>query len=126
MSRGSTKSAWLQDASGTLHLNAADWYDAASLDGVAYQLSTAAWRVNAAKNAQTNLQSDPMLPADGKKSAQAPDVMIAAQPAELVVTDGKPALQPVKGVNLLSVTNADRPAPRLSRITCRGVTETSH
>jgi hypothetical protein len=67
-----------------------------------------------------------MRPADGKKSAQAPDVMIAAQPAELVVTNGKPALQPVKGVNLLSVPNADRPARRLSRITCRGVTETSH
>jgi hypothetical protein len=126
LSRGSTKSAWLQDASGTLHLNAADWYDAASLDGVAYQLSTAAWRVNAAKNAQTNLQSDPMLPADGKKSAQAPDVVTAAQPAELVVTNGKQALQPVKGVNLLSVPNADRPARCLSRIACRGVTETSH
>ena len=93
------------------------------------------WRINsapprelvdAAKNAQTNLQSYPMLPADGKKSAQAPDVVIAAQPAELVVTNCKPALQPVKGVNLLSVPNADRPARCLSRIACRGVTETSH
>ena len=52
--------------------------------------------------------------------------MIAAQPAELVVTNGKPALQPVKGVILISVTNDDRPAPRPSRITCRGITETSH
>ena len=48
-----------------------------------------------------------MLPADGKKPARAPDVVVAAQPAELVVTNGKPALQPVKGVNLLSVANAD-------------------
>jgi hypothetical protein len=117
LSRDSTKSAWLQDGSGTLHLNAASyWYDAASLD-VPWRINSAPPRelVDAAKNAQTNLQSDPMLPADGKKSAQAPDVVIAAPPAELVVTNGKPALRPVNGVNLLSVTNADRPAPRLSR-----------
>ncbi|CAE6686867.1 hypothetical protein R70006_00133 [Paraburkholderia domus] len=104
-----TRAMLLKDASGVLHLNVAGyWYEAKSLDGP-WHLNTAPPHelVAAAKNAQTNLKSDPMLPADGKKPAQAPDVVVAAQPAELVVTNGKPALQPVKGVNLLSVTNAD-------------------
>jgi hypothetical protein len=104
-----TRAMLLKDASGTLHLNAAGyWYEATALDGP-WHLNAAPPHelVAAANKAQTNLKSDPMLPADGKKPAQAPDVVVAAQPAELVVTNGKPSLQPVKGVNLLSVTNAD-------------------
>jgi hypothetical protein len=104
-----TRAMLLKDAAGTLHLNVADyWYDAPALAGP--------WRVNAtpgrdlvaaAHSAQANMKSDPMLPSDDKRPAHAPDVIVAAQPAELVVTDGKPSLQPVKGVNLLSVANAD-------------------
>ena len=104
-----TRAMLLKDASGTLHLNAAGyWYDAASLDGPWHLNATPPHElVAAAKSAQTNMASDPMLPADDKKPTQAPDVVVAAQPAELVVTNGKPALQPVKGANLLAVTNAD-------------------
>jgi hypothetical protein len=104
-----TRALLLKDAGGTLHLNVADyWYDAPALGGP--------WRVNAkpgrdlaaaASSAQADLKPDPMLPSDGKRPVHAPDVVVAAQPAELVVTDGKLSLQPVKGVNLLSVTNAD-------------------
>ena len=104
-----TRAMLLKDASGALHLNAAGyWYEATSLDGP-WHLNAAPPHelVAAANTAQTNLKSDPMLPADGKKPVQAPDVVVAAQPAELVVTNGKPSLQPVKGVNLLSVANAD-------------------
>jgi hypothetical protein len=104
-----TRAMLLKDAAGTLHVNVADyWYDAPALAGP--------WRVDAAPRgdlvaaahtAQANMKSDPMLPSDDKRPAHAPDVIVAAQPAELVVTDGKPSLQPVKGVNLLSVANAD-------------------
>ena len=34
-------------------------------------------------------------------------MVVAAQPAELVVMNGKPSLNPVKGVDLLAVSNAD-------------------
>lgn len=104
-----TRALLLKDAGGALHLNAAGyWYDAPAPGGP--------WTPNpmpsrdmvaAAKSAQSRQPSDPMLPADGRKPAQPPAVVVAAQPAELVVTTGKPSLQPVKGVNLLSVSNAD-------------------
>ncbi len=84
----------LKDAAGTLHVNVADyWYDATALAGP--------WRVNAApggdlvaaaRTAQANMKSDPMLPSDDKRPAHAPDVIVAAQPAELVVTDERCAM----------------------------------
>ncbi|MDN7183149.1 hypothetical protein M0D69_35090 [Caballeronia sp. SEWSISQ10-4 2] len=87
-----TRAMLLKDAAGTLHLNVADyWYNAPALAGP--------WRVNAtpspdlvaaAHSAQTSMKSDPMLPSDDKRPAHAPDVIVAAQPAELVVTDWKP------------------------------------
>ncbi len=50
---------------------------------------------------------DPMLPASGKPPAQAPAVLLATQPAELVVTSGEPKMTPVGGTSLLTVSNAD-------------------
>src|ERR1700693_3919746 len=97
-----TRAMLFKDASGTLHLNAAGyWYDATSLDGP-WHLNAAPPHdlVAAANKAQTNRNSARMFPAAAKKPAQAPDVVVAAQPAELVVTNGKPSLQPVKGTNL--------------------------
>lgn len=104
-----TRAMLLRDTHGTLHLEAAGyWYEAKALDGP-WQLNAkpAADLAAAARAAQNNMKSDPMLPSDGERAAQAPDVIVAASPAELVVTSGKPALQPVEGTNLLSVSNAD-------------------
>ncbi|SAL22237.1 hypothetical protein AWB71_01130 [Caballeronia peredens] len=99
----------LRDASGHLFLHAAGyWYAATALNGAWSVLAAPPQSlVAAAKKADAAQKSDPMLPQDGKPAPQAPTVLIATHPTELVVTNGPLKLEPVAGVNLLTVTNTD-------------------
>jgi len=101
----------LREPGGEIWLQAADyWYRSESAGGrweVANPPSAllgAASKLDAAKD-QT--KPDPMLPADGKKPARAPAVLMVTGAAELVITNGEPQMTPVAGVGLLTVSNAD-------------------
>jgi len=99
----------LRDAGGELYLQAAGyWYRSESAGG--------AWEVmknvpatlqSAATRAAASAKPDSMLPADGKRPAQAPAIQLATHPTELVVTSGAPQMTPVSGVGLLTMSNAD-------------------
>lgn len=104
-----TRALLLRDASERYHLNAAgSWYEAPALNGSWVVTGKPATNLLAAAQAAAKaVKPDPMLPTSGKKPATAPAVLIATEPTELVVTDGQPAMQPVDGVNLLTVGNAD-------------------
>ncbi|SAK53248.1 hypothetical protein AWB80_01855 [Caballeronia pedi] len=99
----------LADGGGHLYLRAAGyWYAAASLGGPWGVLAAPPQTlVQAAKQADTAMKSDPMLPHNGKPAPRAPALLVASKPTELVVTDGPLKLQPVAGVDLLTVTNTD-------------------
>ncbi|SAK88561.1 carbohydrate-binding family V/XII [Caballeronia ptereochthonis] len=99
----------LKDGGGHLYLHAAGyWYAAATLNGPWGVLAAPPQAlVAAAKQADAAQKSDPMTPQGGKPAPQAPAVLLATHPAELVVTDGPLKLEPVAGVNLLTVTNTD-------------------
>jgi hypothetical protein len=51
----------------------------------------ACWAPPASAAAKDQTKPDPMMPADGKKPARAPAVLLATGPAELVITDGRAA-----------------------------------
>ncbi|WP_149137252.1 carbohydrate-binding family V/XII [Cupriavidus campinensis] len=102
----------LREAGGELWLNAAGyWYKSESAGGAwAVVPSPPAALLGAASKIQANKgepKPDPMLPASGKPPAQAPAVLLATQPAELVVTSGEPKMTPVGGTSLLTLSNAD-------------------
>lgn len=102
----------LRDGGGELFLQAAGyWYRSESAGGAwevvpapAQSLISAAARAAAEKDVP---KPDAMLPADNKKPAQPPAVLLATGPAELIVTRGAPQMMPVSGVGLLTVANAD-------------------
>lgn len=102
----------LRAAGGELFLQAAGyWYRSESAGGAwevvaapPAALTAAAAKVASGKDAA---RPDPMLPADGRKPAQAPAVLLATGPAELIVTTGAPQMAPVAEVGLLTVANAD-------------------
>ncbi|SAL11331.1 hypothetical protein AWB74_00158 [Caballeronia arvi] len=102
----------LKDGSGHVYVNAGGyWYAAQSMNGpwaVLAQQPQAL--VAAAKKADAGQKADSMLPPGGKPASQAPAVLVATQPTELVVTDGPPRLEPVAGTGLLTVTNTDHAA----------------
>ena len=105
-----TRELLLQDASGRLYLRAAGfWYAASSANGPWLELSAPpqALLAAASKAEAGNDKADPMLPADGKRAAKAPAVLIATEPTELVLTDGPQKLTPVDGISLLTVANSD-------------------
>ena len=99
----------LRDSHGALYLQAAGfWYLSESAGGAwAVMTKTPPDLLAAAKSTEASMKSDPMLPADGKKPAQAPAIVLSTQPAELIVTTGAPQMTPVTGANLLTVANAD-------------------
>ncbi|CAG2152587.1 carbohydrate-binding family V/XII [Cupriavidus plantarum] len=104
----------LRDDAGELFLQAAGyWYRSESAGGAWEVLPTPPAALLAlASNAAGKLASetpkpDPMLPADGRKPATAPAVLLSTRPAELIVTSGAPQMMPVDGVSLLTVSNAD-------------------
>lgn len=99
----------LRDSRGALYLHAAGyWYVSEAAGGEWTVLAPVPQALlAAAKTANASLQSDPMLPADHKKPAQAPTIVMSTQPAELVVTTGAPQMTPVTGAGLLTVSNAD-------------------
>ncbi|RZT32405.1 carbohydrate-binding family V/XII [Cupriavidus agavae] len=102
----------LRDGAGELWLQAAGyWYRSASAGGAWEPVATppaallgAASKIAAAKGEP---KPDPMLPADGRKPARAPAVLMATRPAELIITSGEPKMTPVTGVGLLTMSNAD-------------------
>jgi hypothetical protein len=104
-----TRPLILLDAAGVYHLQAAgSWYEATSIDG--------SWVVTAAPSpsleaagstANYEEAAESMLPADGKKPAQPPAVLVATTPTEVVVTSGQPQMVPVDGTALLRMSNAD-------------------
>ncbi|MGT2510248.1 carbohydrate-binding family V/XII [Cupriavidus basilensis] len=100
----------LRDSGGKLYLQAAGyWYTADGLNGPwAVLASPPQALVTAGSRAQAGVKADPMLPADGKRPASAPAVLVSTSPTELIVIDGTPKLSPVAGVGLLTVTNTDR------------------
>ncbi len=99
----------LRDSGGKLYLQAAGyWYSAAGLAGPwTVQASPPQALSAAAAKAQARVKADPMLPADGKRAAAPPAVLVSTVPTELIVIDGTPKLAPVAGVGLLTVTNTD-------------------
>ncbi|HEX7908111.1 MAG TPA: carbohydrate-binding family V/XII [Paraburkholderia sp.] len=99
----------LQDERGTLYLHAAGyWYSAASVSSQ-WNVQTAPPQalLAAAQRAEASAKADSLLPANGQRPAQAPHVLIATEPTELIVTDGQMKLAPVEGVSLLTASNAD-------------------
>lgn len=100
----------MRDAGGELFLQAAGyWYRSESAGGAWEVLQTpAASLISAASKAAGGTpKPDPMLPANGRKPATAPAVLLATRPAELIVTNGAPQMMPVDGVGLLTVANSD-------------------
>ncbi|WP_454765121.1 carbohydrate-binding family V/XII [Cupriavidus campinensis] len=102
----------LREAGGELWLNAAGfWYKSESAGGSWTEVpSPPAALLGAAGKIRANKaepQPDPMLPASGRPPARAPTVLLATQPAELIVTTGAPRMTPVGGASLLTVSNAD-------------------
>ncbi|MGO4331620.1 carbohydrate-binding family V/XII [Cupriavidus sp. 2TAF22] len=100
----------LRDSAGQLYLQAAGyWYGAAALGGPWQMIASPPQAlVTAAGKAQAGAKADPMLPADGRRPAAPPAILVATGPTELIVTDGAPKLLPVAGVSLLTVSNTDR------------------
>lgn len=104
-----TRPLILQDAAGVYHLQASGrWYEATTIDG--------SWVVTAAPSpsleaagstANYEEAAESMLPANGQKPAQAPAVIVATAPTELIVTGGQPQMAPVDGTSLLRMSNAD-------------------
>ncbi|WP_420996883.1 carbohydrate-binding family V/XII [Cupriavidus sp. 30B13] len=105
-----TRALLLRDSAGQLYLQAAGyWYGAAALAGPWQVMASPPQALLAAAGkAQAGARADPMLPADGKRPAAPPAILVATAPTELIVTDGAPALTPVAGVSLLTVSNTDR------------------
>ncbi|AYC34876.1 carbohydrate-binding family V/XII [Pseudomonas cavernae] len=99
----------LRDADGNCYLQAAGyWYLARDLEGSWLVLSQPPQSLLAvAKQAIATAKPDPLLPADGKQAAQAPSIVLASQPSELIITSGAAQLSPVAGVGLLTLANAD-------------------
>ncbi len=102
----------LRDASNEMWLQAAGyWYRSESAGGAWEVVASppaallgAAGKIVAATGQP---KPDPMLPADGKKPARAPVVLMATRPAELIITTGEPQMKPVGGAGLLTMANAD-------------------
>lgn len=99
----------LRDAQGNHYLNAAgNWYTAQALDGSWLVLSKPPKALLTAQQvAEKAGPVDALLPKDGKVPGKAPAVLVATQPTELIVSDGTAQLQPVDGVSLLALQNAD-------------------
>ncbi|SDD66822.1 hypothetical protein SAMN05216345_11352 [Cupriavidus sp. YR651] len=102
----------LRDGGGELWLQAAGyWYRSESAGGaweaVASPPAALLGAASKAGASQNEPKPDPMLPANGKKPARAPEILLVTQPAELIVTTGAPQMAPVGGVNLLTISNAD-------------------
>ncbi|MEZ0214060.1 MAG: carbohydrate-binding family V/XII [Xanthobacteraceae bacterium] len=104
-----TRALLLVDPAGAFHLQATGyWYQAGALTGPWVAVTSVPHAVlDAAQAASTAEAPDPMLPADGKKPAQAPAPLVATVATELVVTAGTPQMQPVEGTQLLAMSNAD-------------------
>jgi len=84
------------------------WYQSPSLDGNWVETSQIDRSVaDAAKVANQADPADPMLPANGKKPAQPPQILVTDLPTELILTTGQPQMAPVEGSTLLRMTNAD-------------------
>lgn len=99
----------LRDAQGNHYLNAAgNWYTAQALDGSWLVLSQPPRALlNAQQLAEKAGPVDALLPKDGKAPGKAPAILVATRPTELIVSDGTPQMQPVDGVSLLTMQNAD-------------------
>lgn len=99
----------LRDAQGNHYLNAAgNWYTAQALDGSWLVLSQPPQALlNAQQVAEKAGPVDALLPKDGKVPGKAPAILVATRPTELIVSDGTAQMQPVDGVSLLTMQNAD-------------------
>ncbi|MGE9760299.1 carbohydrate-binding family V/XII [Pseudomonas sp. PDM20] len=99
----------LRDAQGNHYLNAAgNWYTAQALDGSWLVLSQPPKALlNAQQVAEKAGPVDALLPKDGKVPGKAPAILVATRPTELIVSDGTAQMQPVDGVSLLTMKNAD-------------------
>ncbi len=104
-----TRALLLRDNGGELYLQAAGyWYHSTSAGGAWTVLATPSQTLRtAASKASASAKPDPMLPSNGKKATQAPEILMAMRPTELVVTSGAPQMTPVGGVGLLTISNAD-------------------
>jgi hypothetical protein len=104
-----TRALLLRAHGGPLYLQAAGYWYQADPAGASWQaLATPPQALlEAAKKAAASAKPDPMLPGDGKKATQAPAIVLATRPTELIVTSGQPQMAPVEGSSLLSMSNAD-------------------
>ncbi len=104
-----TRALFLQDQAGTMYIDAAGfWYEARSIAGPWLVVaSPPGTLLRAAQAASVVSAPDPLLPADGKPTQNAPALLVATQPTELVLTSGQPQIAPVDGTSLLTMTNAD-------------------
>lgn len=99
----------LRDAQGNHYLNAAgNWYTAQALDGSWLVLSQPPKALlHAEQVAEKAGPVDALLPKSGKAPGKAPAILVATRPTELIVSDGTAQMQPVDGVALLTMQNAD-------------------
>ena len=107
-----SRALMLREQGGELWLQAAGyWYRSESAgghwDSVANPPAAVLGAASKLQAAKDQTRPDPMMPADGKKPARPPTILLATGPAELVITDGEPQMKPVGGVELLTVGNAD-------------------
>ncbi|WP_109480826.1 carbohydrate-binding family V/XII [Paraburkholderia sp. C35] len=99
----------LRDTDGTLYVQAAGfWFSAQATQGPWQALATPPQSLTqAAQQSASAHPADPMLPSNGKRAAQAPALLVATHPTELIVTQGPAQLKPVDGTGLLTVANTD-------------------
>lgn len=104
-----TRALILQGSDNIYHVEVAGyWYQSPSLDGNWVETSQISRSLaDAAKVASQADAPDPMLPEGGKKPAQPPQILVATQPTELVLTTGEPQMAPVTGSSLLRMSNSD-------------------
>ncbi|HUL43510.1 MAG TPA: hypothetical protein VLY03_04045 [Bacteroidota bacterium] len=93
----------------TYYLKGGDtWYAASDIKGEWKSISEPpADVVGLEEKYRTNEDSAQMAQASDlqQKSGKIPDIIVSTEPAELIATDGEPAMTPIKGTGLLYVSN---------------------
>ena len=82
------------------------WLQAKSLESVNWQ-PTSRLPTDLSKLPNDDNWSDVKKNVPGKPLAKAPKLLTTTEPAELIITDGEPAMTPIPGTDLLYVTNTE-------------------
>lgn len=104
-----TNALILVDSAGLYHLQATGyWYQAPSIDGPWTVTASPTPDLQAAgSTANYDEAAQSFLPSSGTRPAQAPAVLVATTPTELVLTSGEAQMAPIGGTSLLRMSNAN-------------------